>query len=527
MMKKIQRFGGAMFTPVLLFSFSGIMLAITILLTNQSIFGSLAAPDTLWFGVWDTLEQGAWTVFNQIELLFVVGLPIGLAKRASGRAAMEALISYLTWNYFIAAMLTHWGAFFGVARYSAPLVANSTNSGLKMIAGIKTFNTSIIGALIIAGIVVYLHNKYFDYKLPAALGTFQGSSFVVILAFFALLPVAFLTCLIWPKIQMGISSLQTFMASSGTLGVWIYCFLERVLIPTGLHHFIYIPFQYGPAVVPDGLTKWWLGNLATFSNSKESLKTLAPQMGFLLYGNEKVFAMPGIAMAFYVTAKKNRRKEVAALLIPATITAMLAGITEPLEFTFLFVAPVLWLVHSILAATLDATLYFFGVVGDLSGGIIDMAGKNWIPLFQNHWTTYALQIIIGTIFAFIYFYVFKYMILKFNYATPGRDDVEEVTLKSKKDYLANKKGESTAANPYEERATAYLEGLGGKDNIETVTNCATRLRVTVKDLSLVKSDSFFKQNKAAGVVHHGEALQVIVGLDVPQVRDKFEELMGH
>lgn len=217
----------------------------------------------------------------------------------------------------------------------------------------------------------------------------------------------------------------------------------------------------------------------------------------------------------------------AALLIPATITAMLAGITEPLEFTFLFVAPVLWFVHSILAATLDATLYFFGVVGDLSGGIIDMAGKNWIPLFQNHWTTYALQIIIGTIFAFIYFYVFKYMILKFNYATPGRDDVEEVTLKSKKDYLANKKGESTAANPYEERATAYLEGLGGKDNIETVTNCATRLRVTVKDLSLVKSDSFFKQNKAAGVVHHGEALQVIVGLDVPQVRDKFEELMGH
>lgn len=533
-MKSIQRFGGAMFTPVLLFSFAGIMLAISILFCNPSVFGKIASEGTLWYGIWDTVQQGSWTVFNQIELLFVVGLPIGLAKKASGRAAMEALVTYLTWNYFIAAILTHWGKFFGIMHYGRALAENSTNEGLKMIAGIKTFNTSIIGALIIAGIVVYLHNRFFDYKLPNFLGTFQGSAFVVILGFFAALPLAFITCLIWPKISFGIGSLQSFMAHAGPVGVWIYCFLERVLIPTGLHHFIYIPFQYGPAAVPEGLTKWWLMHLETFANSKESLKSMAPQMGFLMYGNEKVFGIPGIALAFYFTAKKENRKKVLALLVPAVITSVLAGITEPIEFTFLFVAPLLWVIHSLLAATLDTTLYLFGVVGDLSGGIIDMAGKNWIPLFQNHWATYLMQIVVGLIFTAIYFFVFRFFILKFNFATPGReaDEEEEITLKTKQDYknkkLAQGVQETAAASytdPYSERAAIYLDALGGKENISDVTNCATRLRVTVVDPQKVKPDSAFKAGKAAGVVRAGRAFQVIVGLDVPQVREKFEELL--
>lgn len=216
MMQKLQRFGAAMFVPVLLFSFAGIVVALGCLFNNATIFGSLASPTTGWYKVWDTISAGGWTVFNQECLLFVVGLPIGLANKSHGRAAMESLITYLTFNYFVGAMLSHWGAFFGVPNFNKiTITANATNGGLTQIAGIKTLDTSIIFSLIIAGIVVYLHNHYFDKKLPEWLGTFQGSTFVYILGFFVMIPVAFLTCLIWPKVQLGINSLQHFIVGSG------------------------------------------------------------------------------------------------------------------------------------------------------------------------------------------------------------------------------------------------------------------------------------------------------------------------
>ncbi|WP_310799679.1 PTS transporter subunit EIIC, partial [Clostridium botulinum] len=224
------------------------------------------------------------------------------------------------------------------------------------------------------------------------MGTFQGSSYVVILGFISMFALAFVTCLVWPKIQLGISSLQGFMKNSGVIGVWVYCFLQRVLIPTGLHHFIYIPFQYGPAAVAGGLQPYWLKHLADFAGSTQSLKTLAPSMGFELFGNEKVFGIPAICYAFYVTAKKSRKKQTAALLIPAGLTSIAAGITEPVEFTFLFAAPVLWFVHSFLAATMDATMYAFGVVGQFDGGLIQFISMDWIPLWANHWHTWVTQI---------------------------------------------------------------------------------------------------------------------------------------
>lgn len=177
MMQKLQKFGAAMFVPVLLFSFAGIVVALTSLFNNPLIFGSLANTNTFWYGLWDTVQQGGWTVFNQVDMLFVVGLPIGLAKKAHGRAAMEAIVTYWTFNYFIAGFLTHWGAFFGLKDYvKTQIVANSANNGLTMIAGIKTLDTSIVGSLVIAGIVVWLHNRYFDKKLPDFLGYLPGFS---------------------------------------------------------------------------------------------------------------------------------------------------------------------------------------------------------------------------------------------------------------------------------------------------------------------------------------------------------------
>lgn len=532
MMEKIQRFGGAMFTPVLLFSFAGIMVSIAIVATNPMLVGSIATEGTLWYNFWKIIENGSWTVFNNMELLFVIGLPIGLANTSNARAVMEAVVTYLTANYFINTMLTLFGGSFGVDFAQDP----GGVSGLKLIAGIKTLDTGIIGAILISAIVVYLHNRYFEKKLPDFLGIFQGSSFVVILGFFTMLPVALLLCLVWPKIQLGIGSLQGMMATSGIIGVWIYTFLERILIPTGLHHFIYTPFVFGPAVVEGGITQYWFAHLNEFSQSTESLKSLFPEGGFALHGNSKIFGSLGIAAAFYFTALPENRKKVISILIPVTLTAVLSGITEPLEFTFLFISPPLFAVHSVLAATLAATLYGFGVVGDMGGGLIDFITRNWIPTFANHSGTIFTHIIIGLIFSFIWFVVFRFLIVKFNIMTPGRSASQntDVKLYSKKDYKdkqankqANKGEETPAKNGYRQQAEGFLEAVGGASNVTKVTNCATRLRLTVADVSQVADETVFKEFGAHGLVKKDNALQIIVGLDVPQVREEFELLMNY
>lgn len=522
-MQKIQRFGGAMFTPVLLFSFSGITVALSILFKNPDIMGKIATEGTMWYNIWYIIEQGAWTVFNQLPLLFVIGLPIGLAKKNHARACLESFVLYITFNNFMAAMLKLWGPTFGV-DYS---VQAGSGTGLAMIANIKTLDLGMVGAILIAGIVVYLHDRFFDTDLPEFLGVFKGSSFVCIIGFVVMIPLALILCFIWPKVQIGISSLQGFLKVSGVFGVWLYTFLERILIPTGLHHFIYTPFIFGPAVVDNGITAYFASHLKDFATSAHTLKEMFPQGGFALHGSSKMFGTVGIALAMYATAKPEKKKVVAGLLIPATLTAVFAGITEPLEFTFLFVAPVLFAVHAVLAATLAATSYAFGVVGDFGGGLIENAAKNWLPLWKYHSGTYITQFVIGFIFIGIYFFVFRFLILKFDFKTPGRtdDDDTDEKLYTKADYKAKKAEEISGEDARDIKARLFLEALGGKDNIQDVTNCATRLRLTVKDPSLVKDNKVFVDAGAHGLVNKGKAIQVIVGLSVPQVRERFEALL--
>lgn len=523
MMQKIQRFGAAMFTPVLLFSFSGIMVALAILFRNQDIIGSVAAPGTMWNDIWYVVEQGAWTVFNQLPLLFAIGLPIGLAKKNNARACLESFVLYITFNYFVAAMLKIWGTSFGV-DYS---LEAGGGTGLAMIASIKTLDLGMVGAILVSAIVVYLHDKFFDKDLPDFLGVFKGSSLVCIVGFFVMIPLALIACILWPKVQLAIASMQGFLKVSGGLGIWIYTFLERILIPTGLHHFIYTPFIFGPAVVNDGIAAYWPAHIKDFSTSAYTLKQMFPEGGFALHGMSKVFGCTGMALAMYATAKPEKKKVVAGLLIPATLTAIFAGVTEPVEFTFLFVAPMLFVVHAVLAATMSATAYAFGVTGNFGGGVIDWAVQNWLPLFKYHPTTYIIQIVVGLAFVGIYFLIFRFLILKFDFKTIGRKEgINEEKLYRKADYKAKK--ESDGSNQLDEReikAKRFLEALGGKENIEDVTNCATRLRITVKDPSLVKDSETFVKAGAHGLVNKGKAVQVIVGLSVPQVRERFECLL--
>lgn len=525
MLSHIQRFGGAMFTPVLLFPFAGIVVGIAIMLQNPLFVGeTLTTPDNLFAQIVHIIEEGGWTVFRNMPLIFAVGLPVGLARQAHGRACLAVLVSFLTWNYFINAMGITWGHYFGVDFNAEPIAG----SGLTMVAGIKTLDTSIVGAIVISGFVTAIHNHFYEKQLPVFLGIFQGSSFVVIMAFLAMIPCAWLTLFGWPKVQMGIESLQMFLRNAGALGVWVYTFLERILIPTGLHHFIYGPFVFGPAVVEGGIQLYWAQHLQEFSQSTMPLKSLFPEGGFALHGNSKVFGCLGIALALYSTAAPENRVRIAGLLIPATLTAMLVGITEPLEFTFLFISPVLFAVHAFLAASMVTLMYMCGVVGNMGGGLLDQfLPQNWIPMFHNHASMVLTQIGIGMAFTGIYFLLFRMLILRFDLKTPGRAEID-VKLYSKADYKASR-NQTTAATTKvarQDQAAAFLEALGGTGNILRVNNCATRLRITVSDIAMTQSDEVFKALGAHGVVRHGDSIQVIVGLHVPQVRDQIETLMN-
>ena len=352
MMQKIQKLGGAMFTPVLLFAFAGISVGIGTLFTTQAIMGGLAAPTSMWYKCWNVFLQGGWTVFNQLPLLFAVSLPIGMAKKQNARCCMEALVLYMTFHYFVNTILTQWSGVFGV-NMNAEV---GGTSGLAMIASIKTLDMGMVGALAVSGIVIYLHNRFFDTELPEWLGSFSGSTFVFMIGFFVMIPVAVLACAFWPKVQLGITAFQGFVKSAGAIGIFVFNFLERALIPFGLHH-----LQIAASTAP--------------------LKSFCPEAGFTASGFAKMFGCLGAALAFYSTAKPEKKKKVFALLLPITLTAIVCGVTEPIEFTFLFVAPMLFVVHAFLAATLATTMWLAGIVGINSGGLIEIASLNLAAVF--------------------------------------------------------------------------------------------------------------------------------------------------
>lgn len=535
MMDRIQRFGGAMITPVLLFAVFGIIVGVTTFLKQDIIFGDIVAQDTLWFQIIDVIQQGGWTVFNQLNVLFVVGLPIGLANKNQGHASMSAFILYMTFNYMVASMLGHWGTTFGVDYSLAP----EAGSGLAQVAGVKTLDTGMVGALIIAGIVIYLHNKFFSKRLPDWLATFSGAPTVVAIGFVIMLPVAFIFMALWPQVQTGIESLQTFITSTGIFGIGIFIFLERLLIPTGMHHLLAKPLEFDSIVMNGGIIPNWIEQMPEIARNSDSLASQFPQAAFLMYGISKVFAPIGISLAFYNTARPEKKKEVIGLMIPVTLTAIVAGITEPIEFTFLFIAPILFVVHAVIAALAVVTMYLVGITGHFTGGLIGWVSYNWLPLGVTHWRSYLLQVAIGLAFSAVWFLVFRFLILKMNLKTPGREDLdEEARLISKDEYKQSRTdgsfGESTDDDPVGEvevsggvpaKASNYLKALGGAENIAGVTNCMTRLRINVKDESLVEDERVFKQYGAFGLVKRGKNVQIIDGTNVQHTRDEFDQLL--
>lgn len=529
MLQKIQRFGGAMFAPAMLFSISGLMVGVSALATSADIVGDLAVYGTPWYVFWTIIQRGSWTVFKRLPLLFAVALPIGLAQKQPARCCLEALVAYFAYCFFLSEIIKLSGDNLGL-KYPSSL---TSASGITIIDGIKTLDTGIIGPLAVSATVVAIHDRFYDAKVPDWLGTFSGSSLVYLISFFAVFALAAISAAIVPFVYAATETLRHALVGVGPFGVGIFVFLERALEPMGLHHLLYMPIYYDNLVINDGIYATWSSLLPILSHSTRPLNELAPWAGFTATGWVKLFGLPAIAAAFYSTAKPERRAGLRVILVPAIIASVVCGVTEPLEFLFMFTHPGLFFLYAVLSSCLATTMNLFGIVGIFSGGLMEMAAFNFIPLMRMHAGAYLLALGIGLAFSLIFFVSFRALILIYDLKTPGRED--HVANRAAIDHLtgsgfAKEQSPNDEVNSQSDQdhvlAERVIQLLGGVGNIAGATNCATRLRIEVADPSIVADNASFVAAGAKGLIITGKTAQVVIGISVPRVKEHFDQIMG-
>lgn len=519
-----------MFAPAMLFSISGLMVGVSALATSADIVGDLAVYGTPWYVFWTIIQRGSWTVFKRLPLLFAVALPIGLAQKQPARCCFEALVAYFAYCFFLSEIIKLSGDNLGL-KYPSSL---TSASGITIIDGIKTLDTGIIGPLVVSATVVAIHDHFYDAKVPDWLGTFSGSSLVYLISFFAVLALAIVSAAIVPSVYAVTETLRHALAGVGPFGVGVFVFLERALEPMGLHHLLYMPIYYDNLVINNGIYATWTNLLPILSHSTRPLNELAPWAGFTATGWVKLFGLPAIAAAFYSTAKPERRAGLKVILVPAIVASVVCGVTEPLEFLFMFTHPGLFLLYAVLSSCLAMAMNFFGVVGIFSGGFMEMAAFNFIPLMRTHAGSYLLALGIGLIFSAIFFLSFRGLILTFDLKTPGREDhiASNAALSrlTGDDVDERRSSENSASGEQASQDHLLAEQvvmlLGGVSNIVGATNCATRLRVEVADPSIVADNASFVAVGAKGLIITGKTAQVIIGISVPRVKEHFDQIMG-
>lgn len=519
-----------MFAPAMLFSISGLMVGVSALATSADIVGDLAVYGTPWYVFWTIIQRGSWTVFKRLPLLFAVALPIGLAQKQPARCCFEALVAYFAYCFFLSEIIKLSGDNLGL-KYPSSL---TSASGITIIDGIKTLDTGIIGPLVVSATVVAIHDHFYDAKVPDWLGTFSGSSLVYLISFFAVLALAIVSAAIVPSVYAVTETLRHALVGVGPFGVGAFVFLERALEPMGLHHLLYMPIYYDNLVINNGIYATWSSLLPILSHSTRPLNELAPWAGFTATGWVKLFGLPAIAAAFYSTAKPERRAGLKVILVPAIVASVVCGVTEPLEFLFMFTHPGLFLLYAVLSSCLAMAMNFFGVVGIFSGGFMEMAAFNFIPLMRTHAGSYLLALGIGLIFSAVFFLSFRGLILTFDLKTPGREDhIASNTALSRLtgDDVDERRSSKTGASGEQASQDHLLAEqvvmlLGGVSNIVGATNCATRLRVEVADPSIVADNASFVAVGAKGLIITGKTAQVIIGISVPRVKEHFDQIMG-
>lgn len=520
----LQRVGRSFMLPIALLPVAGLLLGIGSSFTNETMLAayglnSVIHPGTLIYTILDVMSQTGSAVFNNLALLFAMGVAIGMARKEKEVAALSGAVAYIIMNTAIQAMINAAG---GVEA----MPANSTTTML----GITTLQMGVFGGIVVGLGVAALHNKFYKIELPQVLAFFGGTRFVPIVSSIVYLVVGIAMFYIWPVVQSGIAALGALVLASGYAGTFIYGLLERALIPFGLHHVFYMPFwqtAVGGTAIIDGVTVTGAQNIffaelaskSTTVFSVSATRFMAGKFPFMMFG------LPGAALAMYQCAKPEKKKAAGGLLLSAALTAFLTGITEPLEFTFIFVALPMYAVHCVLAGLSFMLMHILnvGVGMTFSGGLIDLV---LFGVMQgNAKTHWVWVVVVGAVYFVLYYIIFRFMISKFDYKTPGRDDAEEVKLYTRADVNARGAASGSTAPAGDDPVSALIvEGLGGTANLSDVDCCATRLRCTVKDAALVRQD-VLKASGASGVICKGNGVQVVYGPKVAVIKAKLEDYL--
>lgn len=494
---QLQRIGKALMLPVAILPAAGLLLAIGTAIQGEALQHYL--PFIQNGGVQNVaklMTAAGSIIFENLPMIFALGVAIGLAG-GDGVAAIAAFVGYIIMNKTM-------GDFLQVT----PKNVTDPASGYASILGIPTLQTGVFGGIIIGALAAWCYNKFYNINLPSYLGFFAGKRFVPIMMATTSFILAFPMALIWPTIQTGLNAFSTGLLDSNTgVAVFLFGFIKRLLIPFGLHHIFHAPFWFEFGSWKNAAGEIIHGDQRIFIEQiREGAHLTA---GKFMQGEFPVmmFGLPAAALAIYHSAKPENKKVVAGLMGSAALTSFLTGITEPLEFSFLFVAPLLFFIHAVLDGLSFLTLYLLDVhLGyTFSGGFIDYVLLGVLPNKTQWW----LVIPVGLVYAVIYYFVFRFLIVKLKYKTPGRED---------------KQSQAVTASATELRY-AVLEAMGGKANIKHLDACITRLRVEVNDKSKVDVPGL-KDLGASGVLEVGNNMQAIFGPKSDQIKHEMQQIMN-
>ena len=529
----LQRVGRSFMLPIAILPVAGLLLGIGSSFTNATTIEtyhltSILGEGTILNALLMIMNKVGSAVFDNLPLIFAVGVAIGMAKKEKEVSALSAVIAYFVMNTAINAMLTITGQILDNGEIAESVLEGTITS----VCGIQSLQMGVFGGIIVGLGVAALHNKFYRIQLPSALSFFGGTRFVPIISPTVYMFVGILLYFVWPVVQNGIYALGGLVTGSGYVGTLIFGLIKRALIPFGLHHVFYMPFwqtavggtmEVAGQMVQGGQNIFFAqladsANIAHFS--ADATRYFSGEFIFMIFG------LPGAALAMYQCAKPEKKKAAGGLLLSAALACMATGITEPLEFSFLFVAPALFAVQVVLAGTAYMIAHMLNIAVGLtfSGGLLDFF---LFGILQGNAKTSWMRVIpVGIIYFFLYYFIFKFMIKKFNFKTPGReDDDTETKLYTKADVNARREaGQAGAAASEDAVSEAITRGLGGKKNISDVDCCATRLRCTVKDASRV-NDGILKATGASGVVHKGQGVQVIYGPNVTVIKSNLEDYL--
>ena len=528
----LQRVGRSFMLPIAILPVAGLLLGIGSSFTNATTietYGltSLLGNGTILHALLVIMNKVGSAVFDNLPLIFAVGVAIGMAKKEKEVSALSAVIAYFVMNTAINAMLTITGQILENGEIAESVLEGTITS----VCGIQSLQMGVFGGIIVGLGVAALHNRFYRIQLPNALSFFGGTRFVPIISTIVYMFVGILMYFVWPVVQNGIYALGGLVTGSGYVGTLIFGLIKRALIPFGLHHVFYMPFwqtavggtmEVAGQMVQGGQNIFFAqladsANIAHFS--ADATRYFSGEFIFMIFG------LPGAALAMYHCAKPEKKKAAGGLLLSAALACMATGITEPLEFSFLFVAPALFVVQVILAGTAYMIAHILNIAVGLtfSGGLLDFF---LFGILQGNEKTSWMRVIpVGILYFFLYYFIFKFMIKKFDFKTPGREDDDvETKLYTKADVKARKEAQNDGVASEDAMSEAITKGLGGKKNISDVDCCATRLRITVHDAARV-NDDILKATGASGVVHKGNGVQVIYGPNVTVIKSNLEDYL--